>query len=585
MRKQNSNFEAKFISEEGSKIKNNDYFGYVELDEFACYVIADGITELPDNEGAKLAIETIIVNFQSAPSISRHSVKRLLKLANRVLLGKESYKQLKASVTVVVTDYQKMRYGYAGNTRLRIYRGGTVYEQTTDMSLSQGMVEREEIPKDEVMRHEERNNLYSYLGMKNFRPVISKKIKLLETDIIALYTRGIWENVHEAELDDVFEEADNEAQGTIDSIEDILLSRQPENLDNYTLAVIFINKVYQNPQKRKRIKKIILISVIALVILAVICVVVWLLYRKKQQQREDMNYYFTSTIEYINTDNYVRAQEECTQAQELAQKLRDDSMKNRLQEYLIVIETVLLADESYADGDYEEANGYYLSAIDRARYADNVGTDYMEKKLDKISIFLSVEDEIALGDALMEQGDYEGAEEKYLLAKQAALSVHDVEGKQNAMDALEKLYQEKASAESEAQEAADSQAEKEVAAAEMMAAGDSACLEQDYTGAKVYYTMAATKYQELEDNVLSGMAEEKLSAVEEKLAEQDDKRKRAETYEAQGLAGRQSGDLWGAKSQYMSAKSIYQELGSDEDVQRITDILAEIDVQIAQTAG
>ena len=255
MRKQNSNFEAKFISEEGSKIKNNDYFGYVELDEFACYVIADGITELPDNEGAKLAIETIIVNFQSAPSISRHSVKRLLKLANRVLLGKESYKQLKASVTVVVTDYQKMRYGYAGNTRLSIYRGGTVYEQTTDMSLSQGMVEREEIPKDEVMRHEERNNLYSYLGMKNFRPVISKKIKLLETDIIALYTRGIWENVHEAELDDVFEEADNEAQGTIDSIEDILLSRQPENLDNYTLAVIFINKVYQNPQKRKRIKK------------------------------------------------------------------------------------------------------------------------------------------------------------------------------------------------------------------------------------------------------------------------------------------------------------------------------------------
>ena len=54
---------------------------------------------------------------------------------------------------------------------------------------------------------------------------------------------GIWENVDEAELDDVFAEADNEVQTTVDNIEDLLLSRQPENLDNYTLAVIFINKV------------------------------------------------------------------------------------------------------------------------------------------------------------------------------------------------------------------------------------------------------------------------------------------------------------------------------------------------------
>ena len=30
--------------------------------------------------------------------------------------------------------------------------------------------------------------------------------------MIALYTRGIWENVDEAELDDVFAEADNEVQ-------------------------------------------------------------------------------------------------------------------------------------------------------------------------------------------------------------------------------------------------------------------------------------------------------------------------------------------------------------------------------------
>ena len=459
MRKQNSDFEARFISEEGSRLKNRDYFGYVELDEFACYVIADGITEVTDVESARLAIETVILSFQENPSLSKRTVKRLLKRANRALLGKESDRRLKASITVVVTDYQKMRYGYVGNTRLRMYRGGAVYRQTRDMSLAQEMVEQEKIAKDELMQHEERNNLYAYLGQKNFKPVVSKKIKLAETDMIALYTRGIWENVDEAELDDVFAEADNEVQTTVDNIEDLLLSRQPENLDNYTLAVIFVNKVYQNPEKRKRIKKIVMITVIVVIAAIVIGVVLWFLRDRKVQRTEDMNYHFTNTVEYINTGNYVRAKEECEQAQKLAEKLKDSSMRNRLQEYSFVIETVILADESYSSADYEAAEEYYLSALDRTRYADNVGTDYIENKLENISVFLSVEDYINLGDSLLEQGDYDGAEEKYLLAKKAALSVHDAEGKQTAMDSLEKLYEEKADAESAAQEEADSQAQ------------------------------------------------------------------------------------------------------------------------------
>lgn len=584
MRKQNSDFAAKFISEEGSRLKNKDYFGYVELDEFACYVIADGITDKADVEGAQLAIETVILNFQSAPSMSKRSMKMLLKQANKTLLGKESDRRLKASITVVVTDYQKMRYGYAGNTRLRMYRGGAVYRQTKDMSSAQEMVEQQKIVKDELMQHEERNNLYTYLGQKNFSPAISKKIKLVETDMIALYTRGIWENVDEAELDEVFADADNEVQNTVDNIEDLLLSRQPEDLDNYTLAVIFINKVYRNPQRRKRIKKIIIICIIVVLVIAVVCAVIWYLHRKKVRRMEDMNYHFTNTVEYINTGNYIRAKEECEQAQELSEKLKGDRMRSRLQEYMFVIETVILADEAYSSKDYEGAGEYYLSAKERARYADNIGTEYMENKLDHISVLLSVEDYIALGDKLLEQGDYEGAEEKYLLAKKTAVSMHDAEGKQKAMDALEKLYEEKADAQSQAQEEADSQAQEAVAAAEIVAAGDKACLERDYAGAKVYYTLAITKYGELSDEAGEQAAQEKLDSVEQLIAEQEGQKTMAAAYESQGESLRQSGDLWGAKSQYLSAKAIYRSLESDEDVEKVEEILRDIDAQLGQPA-
>lgn len=585
MRKQNSSFETRFISEEGSRLKNRDYFGYVELDEFACYVIADGITDAADIEGARLAIETVVLRFQEHPSLSKHVMRNLLKSANRVLLKKESEKHLKASMTVVITDYRKMRYGYVGNTRLRMYRGSTVYKQTQDMSLAQELLEEDKIAQDELMRHEERNNLYAYLGQKNFRPFLSKQIKLEETDIIALYTRGIWENIDEAELDDAFADAGNEGQKTVDDIEDLLLSRQPENLDNYTLAVIFVNKVYQDPQRRKRIRKIIILTVIAVIAVAAIGVFLWFLHHKKVQRIENMNYHFTNTVEYINTGNYVRAKEECQLAQELAEKLKDHNMRNRLQEYSFVIETVILADESYSSKDYEAANEYYLSALDRTRYADHVGTDYIEDRLDKIGELLSVEDYIALGDTLMEQRDYEAAEEKYLLAKKTATAVHDAEGKQNAMDALESLYAEKAEAESQAKAEAESQAKEQVTAAETEAAGDTACMEKDYVGARVYYTTALAKYESLGDMVGKQAVQGKLEAVEQKLQQQEEQKNMAASYETQGENCRKSGDFWGAKSQYVSAKSIYQQLQSDEDVSRIEGILNDIDIQIGQTAG
>ena len=39
---------------------------------------------------------------------------------------------------------------------------------------------------------------------RSYHPYISGKTRLQEGDIITLYTRGIWENVDEGELEDVF---------------------------------------------------------------------------------------------------------------------------------------------------------------------------------------------------------------------------------------------------------------------------------------------------------------------------------------------------------------------------------------------
>lgn len=566
MRKQNSDFRAGFISEAGNRLKNNDYFGYVELDEFACYVIADGISEAADAGSARTAIETVILCFQEGPAVSKRILKRLLRKANTVMLRRESDRRLKASITVIITDYQKMRYGYAGNTRLRMYRGGNVYIQTKDMSLAREMADQEQIPKDAVMRHQERNNLYAYLGQKKFRPYLSKKIKLSETDIIVLSTKGIWENIDSAELDDVFQEAGDEVQESLDAVEDLLLSRQPDNLDNYTLAAVFVNKVYIDPGGKKKKKKLVMICLVTVLVLLIVGVIVWILYQTKKQRMVDMDYYFTNTVSYINDGNYIRAKEDCQKAQELSEKLKDNAMRRRLQEYMFVIETVIMADDCYDSGDYEGASEYFLSALERARYADNVGTEYMEKRLDRINRLLSVEDYIAMGDQLLEDEEFEKAQEQYMLAKNTAYEVHDTEGVQNAKDALEKLYDAWSEAESEERQAAGEKAAEETAAVQLETEGDKACLERDFAGAKVFYVMAQSKYDALNDTENSEKIQEKLEATEEKIREQETKLQTAQTCKAEAQACLEAGDYQGAKARYLSAQDIYRELGMGEDV-------------------
>ena len=450
------------------------------------------------------------------------------------------------------------------------------------MSFSQELFDQEKIPKDALQRHEERNNLYDYLGKPYAKPFVSKKIKLQDTDILALYTRGIWENVDEAELDDVFSEAGKEVQPSLDSVEELLLSRQPKDLDNYTFAVIFVNKVYSDPKRDKKRKKRIIITIIAVAVVAILIGVCIFLHWLKEKRTSDMNYYFTNTIEYINLGNFVRAQEECEKAGELADKLRDEDMRDRIQEYLFVIETVQMADDCYQEGSYKEAREYYLSARDRARYADQVAEDYMEQKLQKIADIFAVEDYLSLGDILKEQKEYERAEEKYLRAeKMAAQSQYD-EGKEEAMAALEKLYEERAAAEEEQKEEAAEQAGKVTAAAELVAEGDKACVAGDYVGAKVYYTMALTQYQEMGDAVNQSYVEEKMATVEVKLQEQQEKRDKAEMLEQQGDQAKSDGDLWTAKTQYLQAKNLYLELDSETDVERISAVVAQIDAMLQQ---
>ena len=62
MRRMNSEFKTANMSEEGQKLSNRDYFGYVEMDDFAI-------------NSARLVVESIIRNFTEAPSMGKRHLQ------------------------------------------------------------------------------------------------------------------------------------------------------------------------------------------------------------------------------------------------------------------------------------------------------------------------------------------------------------------------------------------------------------------------------------------------------------------------------------------------------------------------------
>ena len=564
MRKQNSEFLTAFTSEASRKIKNTDFFGFVELDKFACYVIADGIDDDVDAISARLAVDTIVSAFMESPSISKRAVRRYLRAANRALLTARSKMKLKASVTVLVTNYVKLRYGQAGNTRFRLYRDGFPRMQSQDSSLSMDMVREEKLEQDRLAQHEERHNLFCYLGQdKGFSPYISKKFKLANADAAALYTRGIWENVDEGELKDVFAEASDEPQPIVDSVEDMLLSRQPEGLEKYTFATIFFNKIFVDPNRKRKIRKILMIAIPILLVLLV-------MHNNRKKDIAAMEQSFYDAIEYIQADNYPRAKTECQSALDLANKLKNEEIQNDASNYMKLIESVIAGDTDLNDGEYRDAQRNYLNAQNRSRYADNLGLDYIQDRLEQTGQYITVYDLIALGDTLVTNLQYDKAEEQYSAAQLLAGSIYFTEGRDSAIAALERLYESMKQEQADNAAAQQQASEAQSAAAGVLSEGDAAFAKGDYTSALTYYTTALQKYTEMEDEVQVAALLIKIAATEEKLAAQQALAEEAAEYMALAEAAYEEKSYVQAKKYYLLAKDVYSSMQNDDKVAEVS---------------
>ena len=578
MRRENSTFNLKFLSQPGVQLlHNNDYYGCSELEEFACYVVADGLlsgNDKREDPSARMAVEAVIDAFNASPSMGSRAISKYLEAAHNALRQNKGKKRCRASITVVITDYQKLRYGYAGNCRFHLYRHGKLIEESKDNSLSWEMMEEGQLPKDKIALHEERNNLDTYCGtMRTFRSTVSRKIKLRNADIFSLFTRGVWESADTNDMLSAVQVAENKPEEAADYLERLILDKTPITgiVENYTVCFVFIDKVYLDPKRGKRIKMIIIISLIVIVVVAV-AVILFLWWRgRREEMRSNMQLAYHNGIEYIQGNNFVRAKGELETAYDLAEKLRDKKHKSDINNYKLLVDAVIYADDLMEAGNYETAIDAYGAASNQSRYADNLAAGYIDSKREKATGYLNVHEYIFLGDSMADIGDWNGAEDKYLSARVLASRMYYTDGKKEANDALTALYGLK---EAEVQEQ-QAQAQAEVAAAEYIIEGDNALREGDLVAAVLFYQLARDQYEELGKESIVAAIDRKLALVDVKVLQNEYQAEYAADYIQAGDEMADQGEYVDAKRFYLLAREIYANLG---DTVKLDEVQAKIDL-------
>ena len=542
MRKDEAKFITEFLSEAGTKAENNDYFGYVLLDNYAIWAVTDGFDE---EEGAKvaarIAVESAIEYFMLRPRFNYDVIKEMMDYANLKVKEKQEetqkYSLMHTSLLIIISNYNSILYGNIGNTRFYHIRGGYIISQSRDDTIAQLLVEEEALNISDMRFHRQRNDLLQAIGdFGKIKPnIIKKPVELMEKDVFCLTTVGFWENIDEHDMENDLSRFEDKKQW-LNSLEKRILASLRDNIENYTIAQVEVSAVAtpepMEKDKRKLIKKIILVILIIVVI--ILFVIIWNVKRR-------------------NGILQAATQYEKLADEEILKKNFNNSIDNLKLEI----------------GEYEKlkpkSKGIigFLTNAEKKRADASKKIDEINKKIGETEKIKKAFSDINEGNEMFNSGNYDEANVKY---QQAKYNLNDNSYKRDELNTEEILT------------TLDSRINSIVKLKEAKAlevAGDTAVNEGSYNLAKVSYKNAADMY------LANGRADY-VSQVEKKLEEITDKEKTA--YNGAMLAENKGDSLAqsninSSKEAYYQARQMYQTLGDTVKVGEIENKIQELNSQ------
>ena len=392
-------------------------------------------------------------------------------------------------------------------------------------------------------------------------------------DILCLYTRGIWESAGDAELLDAADGV-SEPEQVCTNLEDVVLSQQQGVLENYTIAAIFVNKVYRNPKASKNRKMIKIILSVIMAVAVIVFFICFARYRSNQKNIRQMLKYEERGISYLNEVNYTGAYGQFDAAITLADKINakegTDAYRHarKVELYNAISGYLSEAMEALTEGEYKKASNKFTSAI------SNVNTlkeDYGEdiSYLNAMLSYQEYADNMKNGIDTLEALNYDEAVEAFTAASKAVDGIDDTTNRNVADDYLNTSNGRKAMKDGKNYESKGDESLNQSMYSQTLT---------DYNTAMDMYNLAKTSYNIPEADAAISALTVKISNVNEKLSNQTNQEAEAEAVNLEQAAAQAAhkGNIQQAKEAYDSAREVYVKTGNSVKVNAIDAKLEEL---------
>ena len=230
--------------------RNEDlYYFDTQLQLFA---IADGMGGHERGDiASRIALEVIQewVETQASPQIDLGPMKRLDLLRDlteeanqRIYTSAESQGKGRGMGTTLIAGFvtfSYLAYIHVGDSRLYILRDERLIQVTTDDSVVQKMIEKDEITPEEGRVHEKRNIITQAIGLKSTVTVNADAYPLFPGDIVLACTDGLHDLIiDDSEIADIILAASDIEEATENLVSKVL---DYGGTDNVTVLLIAVD--------------------------------------------------------------------------------------------------------------------------------------------------------------------------------------------------------------------------------------------------------------------------------------------------------------------------------------------------------
>lgn len=232
------------ISNKGGREHNEDAVGRLRVGAKQCFVLADGIGGHGCGEVAsKIAVDTVLECFKAQPGMTQELVYAYLEAAQNAIAEERKTdvhrSHMGTTITVLITDGVYAIWAHCGDSRIYRLKRHLIQEISDDHSVAFSSFAAGEIKYSQIRYSPDQNKLLRSLGGDNFKPDVSRLLKLPAKSSFLLCSDGLWEYVTE----DFMEKARKKSAVPRTWLEMMMKERRrnaPRDADNYSAIAVYI---------------------------------------------------------------------------------------------------------------------------------------------------------------------------------------------------------------------------------------------------------------------------------------------------------------------------------------------------------